>query len=73
VCERLRAALAAAGHAEQISVEIGRTSDTPAQRNAARDSAALERARATVLNDPFVQSMVQNHGAKIVPGSIRPL
>ena len=71
--ERLRAALAAAGHAERISVETGRVSDTPARRNTAQENAELERARAIVMNDPFVQAMVQNHGAKIVPGSIRPL
>jgi len=71
--ERLRAALSAAGHAERISVETGRVSDTPARRNTAQENADLERARAIVMNDPFVQAMVQNHGAKIVPGSIRPL
>ena len=71
--ERLRAALAAAGHAERISVETGRVSDTPARRNTAQENADLDRARAIVMNDPFVQAMVQNHGAKIVPGSIRPL
>ncbi len=71
--ERLRAALAAAGHAERISVETGRVSDTPARRNLAQENAELERARTIVMNDPFVQSMVQDHGAKIVPGSIRPL
>ena len=71
--ERLRAALAAAGHAERISVEMGRVSDTPARRNTAQENAELDRARTIVMNDPFVQAMVQNHGAKIVPGSIRPL
>ena len=47
--------------------------DTPARRNAAQENAELERARAVVMNDPFVQTMVRDHGAKIVPGSIRPL
>lgn len=70
--ERLRAALSAAGHAERISVEIGRVSDTPARRNTAQENADLDRARSIVMNDPFVQTMVQQHGAKIVPGSIRP-
>ena len=71
--ERLRSALAAAGHAERLSVEIGLVTDTPARRNTAQENAELERARAVVMNDPFVQTMVRDHGAKIVPGSIRPL
>ena len=33
--ERLRSALEAAGHATQISVEVGRVIDSPARRNAA--------------------------------------
>ena len=71
--ERLRSALADAGHAQQIRIEIGTVSDSPARRNAAQDIAQLERARSIVTQDPFVKAMVQNHGAKIVPGSIRPL
>ncbi|MBW7833911.1 MAG: DNA polymerase III subunit gamma/tau [Simplicispira suum] len=71
--ERLRSALAAAGHAERLSVEIGPVTDTPARRNTAKDNAELDRARTVVMNDPFVQAMVRDHGAKIVPGSIRPL
>ncbi|MGP1684035.1 MAG: DNA polymerase III subunit gamma/tau, partial [Giesbergeria sp.] len=59
--ERLGGALAAAGHAERISVEIGKVSDSPARRNAAQENAALERAREIVTNDPFVQAMVQQH------------
>src|SRR6185312_4801620 len=71
--ERLRAALSAAGHVATISVEVGMVSDSPARRNAA---AALERQRAAeeiILADPLVQSMMRDFGAKIVPGSIKPL
>lgn len=70
--ERLRAALEAAGHASQISVELGVVIDSPARRNAA---AAAERQRVAediVMNDPYVQSLVRDFGAKIVPGSIKP-
>ncbi|RDD92135.1 DNA polymerase III subunit gamma/tau [Acidovorax sp. BoFeN1] len=70
--ERLRAALDAAGHASQISVELGVVIDSPARRNAA---AAAERQRVAediVMNDPYVQSLVRDYGAKIVPGSIKP-
>ena len=43
-----------------------------ARRNAA---AAAERQRVAediVMNDPYVQSLVRDYGAKIVPGSIKP-
>ncbi|HEX7891598.1 MAG TPA: DNA polymerase III subunit gamma/tau [Ramlibacter sp.] len=71
--ERLKAALHAAGHAVDISVEVGAISDSPARRNAV---AAAERQRAAeqiILNDPFVQRMQRDFGAKIVPGSIKPV
>jgi DNA polymerase-3 subunit gamma/tau len=70
--ERLRAALEAAGHASQISVELGVVIDSPARRNAA---AAAERQRVAediVMNDPYVQSLMRDYGAKIVPGIIKP-
>jgi len=72
-CERLRAALEAAGHAQQISVEVGTVTDSPARRNAVAEQERQRVAQDIVMNDPFVQSMLQAHGAKIVPGSIKPL
>jgi DNA polymerase-3 subunit gamma/tau len=69
--ERLQNALAAAGHEVKLAVEIGQVTDSPARRNAA---AAAERQRAAeeiILNDPFVQEMMRDFGAKIVPGSIK--
>ena len=71
--ERLRTALAAAGHAETLAVEIGVVVDSPARRNAAAAAARQHRAEEIVQNDPFVQQMVRDFGAKIVPGSIKPL
>ena len=70
--ERLRAALEAAGHATQISVEVGVVSDSPARRNAAAAAERQRRAEEIVANDPFVQSLVRDYGARIVPGSIKP-
>ncbi|KAB2894498.1 MAG: DNA polymerase III subunit gamma/tau, partial [Burkholderiaceae bacterium] len=70
--ERLRAALEAAGHARQLTVEVGAVIDSPARRNAA---AAAERQRVAeeiVMNDPLVQTLMREHGARIVPGSIKP-
>jgi len=70
--ERLRAALAPAGHDVNLSVEVGAVTDSPARRNAA---AAAERQRAAeeiILNDPFVQATKHDFptGWKII--SIQP-
>ncbi|KAB7624262.1 DNA polymerase III subunit gamma/tau, partial [Verminephrobacter sp. Larva24] len=69
---RLRAALQAAGHASQIRVELGVVCDSPARRNAAAAAERQRRAQAIVANDPYVQSLMREHGAKIVPGSVKP-
>ena len=70
--ERLRAALEAAGHATQISVEVGVVIDSPARRNAAAAAERQRRAEEIVHNDPFVQSLMRDYSARIVPGSIKP-
>ncbi|WP_462387621.1 DNA polymerase III subunit gamma/tau [Acidovorax sp. Q11] len=70
--ERLRTALEAAGHATQISVEVGVVIDSPARRNAAAAAERQRRAEEIVHNDPFVQSLMRDYGARIVPGSIKP-
>ncbi|GAB3478268.1 DNA polymerase III subunit gamma/tau [Polaromonas eurypsychrophila] len=67
----LQTALKDSGLAPHIAVELGPVGDSPARRNAA---AALERQRQaeeTIQNDPFVQDMMRDWGAKIVPGSIK--
>ncbi len=69
--DRLASALQAAGHAVQLVVEVGRVSDSPARRNS---QAAVERqlaAEKIIFEDPFVQTMLRDFGAKIVPGSIK--
>ncbi|HEY8358540.1 MAG TPA: DNA polymerase III subunit gamma/tau [Ramlibacter sp.] len=71
--ERLRAALEAAGHAAQISVEVGAVTDSPARRNAQAAALRQQAAEQIILNDPFVQQMQRDFGAKIVPGSIKPV
>lgn len=71
--DRLQAALQVAGFSVTLGVEIGAVSDSPARRNA---HAAAERQRAAeevILADPFVQQMMRDFGAKIVPGSIKPV
>jgi DNA polymerase-3 subunit gamma/tau len=70
--ERLQAALTNAGHAVRLTVEVGRVMDSPAKRNAAAAAAKQEAAEALILNDPYVQTLMRDFGAKIVPGSIQP-
>ena len=69
--ERLQAALNAQGFAVKLVVEIGKVTDSPAQRNAADLAEKQNAAENLIQSDPLVQDMIQNFGAKIVPGTIR--
>ena len=71
--ERLAAALAAAGYPVRLVAEVGRVTDSPARRNAAKAAQAQLAAEKIVFDDPLVQSLMRDFGAKIVPGSIRPV
>ncbi|MBI2747687.1 MAG: DNA polymerase III subunit gamma/tau [Burkholderiales bacterium] len=71
--ERLQAALQAAGHSVTLAVEIGRVGDSPAKRNAAIAEEKQQAAEKLIYEDPFVQTMMRDFGAKIVPGSIKPI
>jgi DNA polymerase-3 subunit gamma/tau len=70
--DRLAAALQAAGHDVRLIVEIGRVTDSPARRNAAAAAERQLTAEKIIFDDPFVQTMMRDFGAKIVPGSIKP-
>ncbi|REG57853.1 DNA polymerase-3 subunit gamma/tau [Paraburkholderia sp. BL6669N2] len=71
---KLKAALAdRLGQAVDVLVEVG-----PARRTAAAHDAALraqrqQEAEREIGADPFVQSLIREFGASIVPGSIRPI
>jgi DNA polymerase-3 subunit gamma/tau len=69
--ERLQAALNAQGFVVKLVVEIGKVTDSPAQRNAAALAEKQNAAENLIQSDPLVQDMIQNFGAKIVPGTIR--
>jgi DNA polymerase-3 subunit gamma/tau len=71
--ERLTQALGKAGFQIKLAVEIGRVTDCPARRNAAASEEKQRAAEKIILDDPFVQVMMRDFGAKIVPGSIKPL
>ncbi len=69
--ERLQAALNSAGHTVKLVVEIGKVTDSPAQRNAADLAEKQKAAEDLIHSDPMVQAMVENLGATIVPGTIK--
>ncbi|APW46211.1 DNA polymerase III subunit gamma/tau [Rhodoferax antarcticus] len=71
--DRLTAALAATGYPVRLTIEVGRVTDSPAKRNAAAAAQRQLAAEKIVFDDPFVQSMMREFAAKIVPGSIKPL
>ncbi len=71
--DRLAAALAGAGFLVRLVVEVGRVLDSPAKRNAAAAVQLQSLAEKIVSADPFVQSLMREFGAKIVPGSIKSL
>jgi DNA polymerase-3 subunit gamma/tau len=57
--------------AERLQVEIGAATDTPARRQAAAMAERQQQAEEIIDQDPLVQDMVRNWGARIVPGSVR--
>jgi DNA polymerase-3 subunit gamma/tau len=57
----------------QLAVEVGPVTDSPARRNAAAAYARQKAAEEIILGDPLVQDMMRDFGAKIVPGSIKPV
>lgn len=70
--DRLTTALQAAGHTARLAIEVGRVTDSPARRNAALAAEKQLAAEKIIFDDPFVQTMMRDFGAKIVPGSIKP-
>lgn len=71
--ERLQAALAQFGHDVQLSVATGPVLDSAAKRLTQENAERQARAEAIILQDPFVQSLMRDFDAKIVPGSIKPV
>lgn len=71
--EKLQNALAAAGHGSvRLVIEIGAVTDSPARRNRLAAQARQLAAEESIRNDPDVQQLMQQWGARIVPGSLKP-
>ena len=71
--ERLKSALAALGHDVEIGFEIGKVTDSPWIRHTLATQARQLAAQALIENDPMVQDWMRDFGAKIVPGSVKPI
>jgi DNA polymerase III subunit gamma/tau len=69
--EKLQLALETLGHLVRLSIEIGPASDTPAKRIAAAAAEKQRLAQDIILQDTYVQQLIRDFGAKIVPGSIK--
>jgi DNA polymerase III subunit gamma/tau len=71
---KLKAALAERlGRAVEVVVEVGPARRTAAAVDAAARAQRQQEAEREIGADPFVQSLIREFGASIVPGSIRPL
>ncbi|MCX5540224.1 DNA polymerase III subunit gamma/tau [Paraburkholderia sp. CNPSo 3076] len=71
---KLRTALAERlGKAVEVSVEVGPARRTAAALDAAERAQRQREAEREIGADPFVQQLIRDFGASIVPGSIRPV
>jgi DNA polymerase-3 subunit gamma/tau len=71
--DRLAQALKDAGFDVALAVEVGRVTDSPGRRNARASAARQEAAEQLIYATPLVQTLMRDFGARVVPGSIRPL
>lgn len=71
--ERLIQAMQTLGFSVNLVVEVGRVTDSPGRRNASASAERQMAAEQRIHQAPFVQRMMQEFGARVVPGSIRPL
>ncbi|MDE2254155.1 MAG: DNA polymerase III subunit gamma/tau [Betaproteobacteria bacterium] len=72
--DKLQAALAdALGRPITLQIEVGPVRDSAHLRAAAARSQRQQQAEATIAADPLVRQLVEDLGAQIVPGSVRPL
>ena len=71
---KLKAALAERlGRPVDVVVEVGPASRTAATLDAAARAERQREAEREIDADPFVQSLIRDFGASIVPGSVKPL
>jgi DNA polymerase-3 subunit gamma/tau len=71
--DRLTLALKDAGFDVVLAVEVGRVTDNPSRRNASASAERQVAAEQLIYATPLVQTLMKDFGARVVPGSIRPL
>ncbi len=72
--DKLQAAVCAAlGQDIVLRTETGEVTDSATQRDARAKAQAQADAEAAIRDDPLVQQLMQDLGAQIVPGSLKPL
>ena len=71
--DRLTQALKDAGFDVELAVEVGRVTDSPGRRNAQASAERQVAAEQLIYATPLVQTLMKDFGARVVPGSIRPL
>jgi DNA polymerase III subunit gamma/tau len=69
--DELQTALQAIGRAEALVIEVGPVQDSWAKRNTAKLEAKQKTAEQIITQDPWVQDLIAQWGAKIVTGSIK--
>ena len=72
--EKLRAALIQYfGKKMQLHFDVGGSGNTPAQQITQEKTALQTRAESAIREDDFVQALVKDFGAQIIPSSIKPI
>jgi DNA polymerase-3 subunit gamma/tau len=71
--DRLALALKGAGFDVVLAVEVGRVTDSPGRRNTRASAERQVAAERLIYATPLVQKLMTDFGARVVPGSIRPL
>ncbi len=56
-----------------LQFSMGGSGNTPAQQNATTKAELQSKAETAILEDSFVQALINDFGAKIVPSSIKPI
>ena len=72
--EKLRTAIEQYfGRKIQLKFEIGGTGNTPAEQISQEKAALQSKAESAIREDDFVQALVKDFGAQIIPSSIKPI
>ena len=61
------------GRKIQLSFEVGGSGNTPAQQISQEKAAVQSQAVSAIQEDDFVQALVRDFGAQIIPSSIKPI